>query len=58
MEWNVFWKAVLTIEKCREILSRTNNELSDQQIEEIRDLLSAIADVTIQTYLPDGNYNE
>ena len=39
---------MLTIKECREILKENANDLSDQQIIEIRDWLSMMADIIIE----------
>ncbi|TSC59794.1 MAG: hypothetical protein Greene041662_365 [Candidatus Peregrinibacteria bacterium Greene0416_62] len=48
---------MLTTEQCRQILGEKAKHLTDTEVEELRDLLSAFADVALQQplkeYLPN-----
>ena len=46
---------MLTIQKCRQLLSKTGETLTDEQVREVRDLLYLYADIAIQNYFENDD---
>lgn len=49
---------MLSIEVCRRHLGKSQSEMSDAEVEEIRDTLYQVANVLVNSYVERGNKND
>lgn len=49
---------MLSIERCRELLAPAGNDLANEQVEQLRDSLYELANLSIDSYLEKFNENK
>ena len=49
---------MLTIEKCKQLLEDSENTYTDEEVQQIRDLLSLLSEIAMENYYHEDNENE